>query len=103
MEIRKRTLGEKHPDYANSLHNLAGVAQEVGPIRKGQAARSAQATEIKKKALGARHSSYAASLHGSCGTNNKMGEYAEAKASYLQVIQIHEQTLNPTHPDYAQD
>ena len=32
MEIRKRTLGENHPDYAKSLIALAGLYQSEGRI-----------------------------------------------------------------------
>ena len=34
LEIRKRALGENHPDYATSLNNLAGLYQAMGTTRR---------------------------------------------------------------------
>ena len=38
LEIRKKALGENHPDYATSLNNLAGLYQAQGRLRPGRAA-----------------------------------------------------------------
>ena len=43
MEIRRTALGERHPDYATSLNNLAGLYDAMG--------RQAEAEELRKKAM----------------------------------------------------
>ena len=30
LEVRRKALGEAHPDYADSLNNLAGLYREMG-------------------------------------------------------------------------
>ena len=48
MEIRKEALGEKHPDYATSLNNLAVLYQAMGDYAKAEPL-FRQALEIRKK------------------------------------------------------
>ena len=43
MEICRTALGERHPDYAHSLNNLAGLYDAMG--------RQAEAEELRKKAM----------------------------------------------------
>ena len=43
MEIRRTALGERHPDYATSLNNLAVLYDAMG--------RQAEAEELRKKAM----------------------------------------------------
>ena len=43
MEIRRTALGERHPDYADSLNNLAVLYDAMG--------RQAEAEELRKKAM----------------------------------------------------
>ena len=43
MEIRRTALGERHPDYATSLNNLAVLYDSMG--------RQAEAEELRKKAM----------------------------------------------------
>ena len=42
MEIRRTALGERHPDYAASLNNLAMLYRRDGPARRGRAALSSR-------------------------------------------------------------
>ena len=61
MEIRKKTLGTEHPDYAMSLNNIAADYSDIGnfteAIRLGK-----EANEIYKRMLGTEHPDYAAVL-----------------------------------------
>ena len=36
LEIRKQALGEKHPDYAASLNNLAGLYESMGDYARAE-------------------------------------------------------------------
>ena len=40
LEIKKRALGENHPDYANSLNNLGALYKAMGDYAEGRAALS---------------------------------------------------------------
>ena len=87
MEIRRTALGERHPDYATSLNNLAllydamGRHTEAEPLYK-------QAMEIRRTALGERHPDYAASLNNLALLYYAMGCHAEAEPLYKQAMKI---------------
>lgn len=55
-------LGEKHPDYAKSLNNLAWVYTSTGAYAKAEALLR-QVLAIRKQAVGEKDSDYAESLH----------------------------------------
>ena len=62
LEIRKKALGESHPDYATSLNNLAVLYRAMGDYARAEPL-FRQALEIQKKALGESHPDYATSLN----------------------------------------
>ncbi len=100
VEIRKKVLGEEHPDYATSLNNLALYYDELGnyteAIRLGTLA-----MEIYKKVLGEEHPSYAISLSNLAGYYDDLGNYTEAIRLQTQEIAITKKNLGEEHPDYA--
>ena len=62
LEIRKKVLGENHPDYASSLNNLADLYHDQGDYPRAEPL-FRQASEIAKKVLGENHPHYAHSLN----------------------------------------
>jgi tetratricopeptide (TPR) repeat protein len=48
LEIRKRALGENHPDYATSLYNLAELYKAMGDPAKAEPL-FRNAIEIRKR------------------------------------------------------
>ena len=62
MEIRRTALGERHPDYADSLNNLAELYRAMGRHAEAEPLYK-QAMEIYRTALGERHPYYATSLN----------------------------------------
>ena len=76
-EITRTALGEDHPDYADSLNNLAGLYQAMGdhaaalPLYR-------QALEIRRTALGENHPDYAKSLNNLAELYRVMGDHAAA-------------------------
>ncbi len=51
MEIRKKAVGEGHPDYANSLNNLGTLYRELGDYSRAEPLLR-RAMEIRKKSTG---------------------------------------------------
>ena len=100
MEIRRKVLGEEHPDYASSLGGLASYNSSIGnyteAIRLGT-----QALEIFKKVLGEEHPVYAQSLSNLASYNFLIGNYTEAIRLCTQALEIQKKTLGEEHPDYA--
>jgi hypothetical protein len=76
--IRKKALGENHPDYAQSLNNLALLYKSTGAYDKAEPLYQ-QALLIRKKALGENHPDYATSLNNLAGLYDSMGTYDKAE------------------------
>ena len=100
MEIRRTALGERHPDYATSLNNLAGLYRAMGRHAEAEPLYRA-GEEIRRAALGERHPDYAASLNNLAGLYDAMGRHAEAEPLYQQAMEIRRTALGERHPDYA--
>ena len=100
MEIRKQVLGEKHPDYAVSLNNLAELYEAMGDGARAEPLLR-QSLQIELQTFGVRHPQYATSLNNLALLYYGMGDDARAETLFLQVLQIRKQTLGERHPDYA--
>jgi CHAT domain-containing protein len=85
LEIRKQVLGERHPDYANSLNNLAALYDSQGQHAKAEPLHR-QALEIRHQVLGERHPHYAISLSNLAGLYQALGAYAPAEPLYRQAL-----------------
>jgi len=88
VAIRKELLGERHPDYTASLHNLAFLLFEQGDLA---AARSLfeRALEIDKEVLGERHPDYAVSL-------NSLAYLLAAQGDLVAATRFENQALDLT-------
>src|SRR5206468_1061470 len=78
LEIRRRVLGENHPDYAASLNNLAVLYQDMGNYAAAEPLYQ-QSLEIRRRVLGENHPSYAASLNNLALLYQDMGNYSAAE------------------------
>ena len=100
LEIKKKALGENHPEYATSLNNLAWLYACQGDYVRAEPLYR-QALEIKKKALGENHPDYAASLNNLAELYKSQGDYARAEPLCRQALEIRKKALGENHPDYA--
>ncbi len=93
-------LGERHPDYATSLNNLALLLKSQGDYAAARPLYE-QALAIRKEVLGERHPDYAHSLNNLAVLLKSQGDYAAARPLYEQALAIHKEVLGERHPDYA--
>ncbi len=100
LEIEKEVLGEKHPSYANSLNNLAGLYKSQRDYAKAEPLYR-QALEINKQVLGEKHPDYANSLNNLAALYRFHGDYAKAEPLFRQVLEIEKEVLGEMHPSYA--
>jgi CHAT domain-containing protein/Flp pilus assembly protein TadD len=100
MAIRKDLLGDEHPDYAASLHNLGALYHFMGEYADAEPL-YVQARDIWKRVVGEEHPSFAASLNSLAVLYRAMGEYAKAEPLYVQALEIRKRVLGEYHPDYA--
>jgi tetratricopeptide (TPR) repeat protein/CHAT domain-containing protein len=100
LEIHKALLGERHPDYAARLNNLALLYEAHGDYAKAEPLLR-QAVEITKQVLGTRHPKYATSLNNLALLYKSQGEYVQAEPLLRQALDIRKQVLGEGDPDYA--
>jgi CHAT domain-containing protein len=98
--IYKEVLGEKHPRYAISLHNLAGLYSTLGDSSKAEPLYR-QAQVIYKEALGEKHPYYAQILIALAALYGSMGDYSKAEPLAQQARGIYKEVLGEKHPEYA--
>jgi len=91
-------LGKEHPDWVNSLDNLAdnyfsqGKYKQAEPLFK-------QALAIDEKTFGAHHLQVAHSLSNLGELYDSRGMKIEAESYYLRALKIKEKALKPGDPE----
>jgi tetratricopeptide (TPR) repeat protein len=100
LAIRKKVLGEQHPDTALSLNNLGTLLRAQGDY---VAARPyyEQALAIRRKVLGEQHADTAHSLNSLGVLIQDQGDYAAARPYYEQALAVRKKLLGEQHPDTA--
>ncbi|MBK6877852.1 MAG: tetratricopeptide repeat protein [Ignavibacteria bacterium] len=100
MRIRKEILGENHPDYANSLNNLAGISCKIGSYENAEPL-FIETLRITKEILGENHPYYATSLNNLAGLYFATGNYEKAEQMFHEALRITREILGENHHDYA--
>jgi CHAT domain-containing protein/Flp pilus assembly protein TadD len=96
LDIRKRTLGENHPDVASSLDNLGNLYSDLGNYPKAEPY-YLQAMEIRKKAFGEYHPEVASSQNNLGNLYINLGNYPKAEPYYIQSLEIQKKALGENH------
>ena len=100
LAIRKKVLGDNHPNTARSLNNLAGLYESQGRYSEAEPLYK-QALAIKKQQLGDNHPSTATSLNNLAELYRVQGRYSEAEPLYQQALAIRRKQLGDNHPNTA--
>ena len=90
-------LGERHPDYATSLDNMAHLLVAEGNY---VAARPLQelALGIYREVLGERDPEYATCLNNLAYVLSAQGDYPAARSMYERVLAIRKEVLGERSP-----
>jgi tetratricopeptide (TPR) repeat protein len=99
-DLSLQYLGEDHPDFAQSLNNLAELYRSMGNYTQAVPL-SKEAVELRRKALGEDHPDFATSLNNLAVLYDSMGNYAQAEQLYEEVIEIRRKALGEDHPNFA--
>jgi tetratricopeptide (TPR) repeat protein len=91
-------LGDRHPDVAASLNNLAELYQSQGRYKAAESLYQ-KALALRQELLGDRHPDVAASLNNLASLYYSQGRYAAAEPLYLQTLEICLQCLGEDHPN----
>ncbi|MCH7729539.1 MAG: tetratricopeptide repeat protein, partial [Planctomycetes bacterium] len=100
LEFSKETLGDKHPEYATSLNNLAFLYQTLGDYAQAEPLFH-QAVAIYKNVLGEKHRHYVTGLSNLGGFYFGQGDYARAEPLYRHAMAIDKEVVGEKHPHYA--
>src|SRR5208337_311260 len=92
LEIRKKAVGEEHPDYATSLNNFAELYGAMGAYDRAEPL-LLQALEIEQKALGKEHPGYAISLNNLAGLYQATNRPQQAFATLGRGMEIEQLNL----------
>ena len=95
-----KSLGTEHPDYANSLNNLASYNASLGDYTEAISL-CTEALNIYEKVYGTEHPSCATSLNNLATYNYYLGNYPGAIRFGTKALNICGKALGTEHPDYA--
>ena len=100
LKVTQERLGERHPDVATSINNLAflyssqGRYEEAEPLYK-------HALALLQELLGDRHPDVATSINNLAALYYSQGRYEEAEPMYKQALALRQELLGDCHPDVA--
>lgn len=92
VALAKELVGEKHPDTAEAITNLATLYRETGDYSKAEALYQ-QALTIYRETVGEKHSGTAATFNTLAGLYYYQGKYEEAEKIYQKVLAIQQEVL----------
>jgi Flp pilus assembly protein TadD len=101
LDIRKRQLGNDHPDVATILNNLAGLYESQGRYNDAEPL-YLQSLDIRKRQLSNDHPDVATSLNNLAQLYYSQGRYNDAEPLLLQSLDIRKRQLGNDHPHVAQ-
>ncbi len=92
IALAKELVGEKHPDTAEAVTNLATIYREIGEYASSEALYQ-QALSIYRETVGEKHTGTAATLNTLAGLYYYQGRYEEAEKTYQSVLTIQREVL----------
>lgn len=99
LEVRKKTLGEFHPEYLRALNHQGVLYIHLRRLEDAERVLSL-ATDHQKKVLGL-STEYANSLGNLGSVYEKLGDHVKAETAFLESAKILRTTVGETHPNYA--
>ena len=100
LAMRKRLLGDEHPDVAQSLNNLATLYYNQGRYNEAEPLYQSALT-MKKQLLGDEHLDVAKGLNNLALLYNNQGRYSKAESLLQTALALTKRLLGDEHPDVA--
>jgi tetratricopeptide (TPR) repeat protein len=101
LEIRRRVLGNDHPDTATSINNIGGLYESMGDYVSSLSL-FGEALEISRRVLGNDHPDTAGSINNMGFLYRAMGDNSKALPLYEEALKICRRVLGNDHPNTAQ-
>ena len=96
-ELRKKVLGEEHPDTLTSLGNLASSYEDVGNYEQ-QLEYNKKCYELRKKVLGEEHPDTLTSLGNLATSYGNIGNYEKQLEYNKRSYELSKKVLGEEHP-----
>jgi serine/threonine-protein kinase len=96
LKIRREKLGNKHPNTANTISNLAELLSEIGRFEEAEV-HFLEAVSIIEESLGEYHFRMTAALYNLAKLYRKQQRWAEVEATLQRSLKIDQATLPETH------
>jgi class 3 adenylate cyclase len=100
LAIRRKLLGDEHPDTAALMNHLARCYQQQEKFGQAEPLLR-QALAVTSRSLGPEHPGTADIIESLASLNNSLGRLDEASELYRQAIAIHSASEGPEHPHTA--
>jgi tetratricopeptide (TPR) repeat protein len=97
LKLKKRFLGEEHPDVPRGLDNLATVYRFQGRYQEAEDL-YLQALELAKRMLGENHPHVGNSLNNLASLYQAQERYAESELLQRQALKLAKRVLGENHP-----
>lgn len=100
FEIRRKLWGEEHPEVAESLDDLAELAQYRGEFEKAETL-GREALAMRRRLLGEEHPDVATSLNTLALVLSKRGDYPAAEELHREALTMRRRLLGEEHREVA--
>ncbi|MBV8896893.1 MAG: serine/threonine protein kinase [Acidobacteriaceae bacterium] len=92
LALRRRELGEKHPDTLSTLSNLAATYERAGKLQDAETAYR-KVAEIEERTLGATDPKTLKSKNGLAVTYAEQGKYPQAESIFAVIVPLMQKKL----------
>ncbi|KAH7184340.1 hypothetical protein DER44DRAFT_682167 [Fusarium oxysporum] len=96
--LRRKVLGEKHPDTIRSMADLAATYHAQGRHDEDEEI-AVKVLELRREVLGEKHPDTIRSMAALATTYHEQGRYVEAEGIDQEVLDLRRQVLGEKHPD----
>ncbi|KAL8296023.1 hypothetical protein RB600_001489 [Gaeumannomyces tritici] len=96
--LRKRVLGDKHPDTIGSMAELATTYYKQGRYDEAEKI-SVEVLALRRDVLGDKHPDTIRSMANLAATYHALGRYDEAEKISVEVLALRRDVLGDKHPD----
>lgn len=98
LELRRKALGEQHPQTVDSIASLAAAHHYQGQYEKAKA-RYKEALELRRQTLGEKHPHTLRTMAFLGNLYQSHGQYKKAEAIYKITLALQGEVLGEKHPD----
>ncbi|KAI5791509.1 P-loop containing nucleoside triphosphate hydrolase protein [Pyronema domesticum] len=104
LEVRRRTLGEEHPDTLRGMQCLAITYKELGGRLKEVQELEEKVLEVRRRTLGEEHPDTLRDMQCLAITYKELGgRLKEVQELEEKVLEVRRRTLGEEHPDTLRD